>query len=339
MDKLKIGFIGSEHVHSPGILNSLLLNADKFEIVGFDDVRGKDEWRKKNLPVYENLRRIPFDDMLKDENIDAMIIETAERDNLAAAEKCAEAGKPFHMDKPAGTDPEKFEKILGEMKRKGLPVSLGYMYRSNSAVRYMLEAVRGGKIGEVHEVKCRMSVEHTDGERKHIANYPGGIMYFLVCHLIDLIYTVMGEPEEIIPAVVSHERNGIISPDDATLMMKYKNGTATARACSLEVGGWGLRECSVFGDKGTIEIKPMENPQIVREILKETERNVYSPQGWSDVPVRQFRDRYEIMLYDFAATVRGEKRQEYSYEHEAKLQRMLLYACGFDVDWKKKILL
>ena len=33
--------------------------------------------------------------------------------------------------------------------------------------------------------------------------------------------------------------------------------------------------------------------------------------------------------------LRGEMVNPYSYEYEAKLQRMVLAACGLNVDWKK----
>ena len=328
--KIRVGFVGSEHVHGPFILRTLLKLPDVYEIVGVCDVRET----PKGSPYepYEDLKKVPLDELLSDKSVDAMIIETAEWDSLDVALKCAEAGKPIHMDKPAGTDCDKFERVLSTLKCKNLPFSIGYMYRSNWAVRYMLDAVRRGKLGDIHEVNARMSIQHRPQDRALLNKYPGGMMYFLVCHLIDLVYTVMGEPEEIIPTIVTHTVDGLSSPDDATLVMRYQNGTSVVRACSLEVNGFSRRECSVCGSNGTIEIKPMEEPQIMRETYKDYARN-----HWHNVDVPQYRDRYEIMMAEFAQMVRGELKNPYTFEHEAKLQRMILAACGLNVDWKKEI--
>ena len=40
------------------------------------------------------------------------------------------------------------------------------------------------------------------------------------------------------------------------------------------------------------------------------------------------------MLAAFAAMVRGEKQNPWSYEYEWKLYRTVLAACGVDIDYK-----
>ena len=40
------------------------------------------------------------------------------------------------------------------------------------------------------------------------------------------------------------------------------------------------------------------------------------------------------MMLDFAAMVRGEKQNPYSYEYELGLQKLILACCGRDVDLK-----
>ena len=45
-------------------------------------------------------------------------------------------------------------------------------------------------------------------------------------------------------------------------------------------------------------------------------------------------NRYDAMMADFAAVVRWDKANDYSYEYELQLHRILLAACGFDVDYK-----
>ena len=43
------------------------------------------------------------------------------------------------------------------------------------------------------------------------------------------------------------------------------------------------------------------------------------------------------MMLEFAACIRGEKQNPYTYEYEAQLQRLVLAASGYDVDYKEPI--
>lgn len=45
------------------------------------------------------------------------------------------------------------------------------------------------------------------------------------------------------------------------------------------------------------------------------------------------------MMEDFAKYIRGEKENPYTLEYEARLHRILLAACGYEIDYKKEIIL
>lgn len=47
--------------------------------------------------------------------------------------------------------------------------------------------------------------------------------------------------------------------------------------------------------------------------------------------------RYDEMMFDFAAFVRGEKQNPFSYEYELQLHKMVLKACGQNIDYKEYI--
>ena len=47
--------------------------------------------------------------------------------------------------------------------------------------------------------------------------------------------------------------------------------------------------------------------------------------------------RYDGMLSDFAAIVRGEKENPFSYEYELELHRMIMYCCGLGTDRETRI--
>ena len=58
-----------------------------------------------------------------------------------------------------------------------------------------------------------MNCLHTVEKRNWLGNYPGGMLYFLGCHLIDLIYAIQGEPEEILPMSMPSGLDGVTADD------------------------------------------------------------------------------------------------------------------------------
>lgn len=100
----------------------------------------------------------------------------------------------------------------------------------------------------------------------------------------------------------------------------------------LEANGYHRRQLVVCGTKGTVEIKPMENPTKMSVAW-----SVPIPPGhlgqagapdvreWIDVP--NFGGRHDAQLIDFARMVRGEIENPFGYDHELAVERMLLRAC------------
>ena len=94
----------------------------------------------------------------------------------------------------------------------------------------MIEDADAGKYGDIYSVECHMSCYHKDEKRAWMANYKGGMMFFLGCHLIDLIYRIQGEPEEVIPLNTVTGINGIDRGEDyGFAVLKYKNGASQSR--------------------------------------------------------------------------------------------------------------
>jgi hypothetical protein len=68
----------------------------------------------------------------------------------------------------------------------------------------------------------------------------------------------------------------------------------------------------------------------------------YTDPSWHDRGVSydsEPKSRYDAMMIGFAKIVRGECENPWSYEYELRLYRILLAACGVDIDYKKEIVL
>ena len=156
-------------------------------------------------------------------------------------------------------------------------------------------------------------------------------MFFLGCHLIDLIYQIQGEPCEVIPYSCSTGIDGVSTKDLGMVVYKYPNGISFAKACDNEMGGYMRRQLVICGEKGTIEIRPLEHVQSTGLLITTSnecyEDNWYKP--WSSDTAQPY-DRYIDMMQNFAELVRG-KENPYTYDYELGLYKLILKSCGEEI--------
>ena len=335
MKKIRIGQIGTKHDHARDHMDCVRKFPDIFEVVGV--VEEDEEQRRlvENDPSYSDY---PFmtEEQLFDAGCDAIMVEGFELDLPYVAKRCVENGIAVHMDKPAGIDLPVFEDTLRIAKRKGLPVQLGYMYRQNPAFQDCLQLIREGRLGEIHSVNAIMNTGHSAEKRRWLECFDAGSMFFLGCHMIDFVYQIQGVPLSITPFLKSSGFDGNRSIDMATAIFEYEHGVSIVQSNSCEINGFGRRQLVVCGTKGTYELHPIERPIDTKytEIgFAETFADKHINRNIESVHVSC---RYDGMMLDFAAFVRGERENPYTYEYELQLQKLVLAACGYDVDYKTK---
>ena len=248
----------------------------------------------------------------------------------------AQHGLHVQMDKPGGHDLAEFESLIELVKEKNVVFQPGYMYRYNPAVQYALKLAKSGKLGQIYAVEAHMDCEHPKQKREWLGQYRGGMMFFLGCHLVDLIMQFKGEPDAVLPMNVSTGLDGVTAEDYGFAVFQYPDGLSFAKTCASEVNGFARRQLVICGSKGTIEIKPLENyvPGSSDLVVEMTEAFHSDEGGWKDrkqpVHFPPF-DRYDAMMADFAKVVRGEKAPNYSLDYELSLYRNVLKASGIPV--------
>ncbi|MBE7059137.1 MAG: Gfo/Idh/MocA family oxidoreductase [Ruminococcaceae bacterium] len=331
MNKIKIAQIGtSANSHGNFIWESMIKQKDIFDVVGYALPENEREKFPDRAKAFDGYNELTVDEILNNPEIEAVAVETEEIYLIKYALMVANAGKHLHMEKPGGVDLADFEKLVEILKSKNLTFSTGYMYRFNPKIQEALAKVKNGELGEIYSVEAHMDCKHPAEVRQWLQNFPGGMMFFLGCHLIDLIYQIQGEPEEIIPFNCSTGYDEVTANDYGMVVFKYKNGVSFAKTCANENGGFLRRQLVICGEKGTIEIKPLE---AFTEGGQYTVMNeVYSTE-WGkewDTSKSDVYDRYDDMMRNFAEMVRG-KENRYSYDYELGLYKLILKSCGKEV--------
>ena len=173
-----------------------------------------------------------------------------------------------------------------------------------------------------------MNCRHKDCLREWLSTFKGGMMFFLGCHLIDLILQIQGMPKNVIALNRSTGMNGINSEDYGMAVLEYNNGNSFAKTCDVEYGGFARRQLVITGTKKTVEIKPLER-YSGKDLF--TDVTAYDVEDWNDNGVTErseLYDRYLDMMTDFAEMVQGKKENPYSYDYELELYKLILRCCG-----------
>lgn len=327
MKKIKIGQIGIGHNHGEAKMLAVRKFPELFEVVGYAEEN--EEWvaKRGDLKGYQGLKRLSVDEIIKQS--DAVLVETDVWNLTEIAQKCIDAGKHIHMDKPASGTLDEYKKLLDDAKSKELVVQLGYMYRYNPAVLKCFKHIKNGDLGEIYSINAEMSTCHGIDYKKWLTNFKGGVMYILGSHLVDLIVYILGEPQKVTSFMKRTELDGVNFEDNNLAVLEYDKALARIFVSSVEVNGWGRRQLIVSGSKGTINILPLENVCHMTYADTEISTNPYEDMkkviDVEDIP----KDcRYDEMMQDFYAYIIGIKENPFTYEHDYLVQKVLSEIIG-----------
>ncbi len=326
---IKIGQIGTKHAHAAGKLDAILKYPQLFECVGVvepDDARWQDVQTKG---PYAGQPRLTEDQLFNTKDLAAVAVETEVTQLVPIAIRCLQAGVHIHLDKPAGTSLAACKAMHAEAGKRGLTIQMGYMLRYNPAFAFLYELLEKGWLGEITEVSGMMGKFMADGGRKALAQFEGGGMFELACHLIDQVVTVLGPPEKVSPFIRRTFPEKDSFADNQLAVFDYPKAIATVRCNHIDPMGGPRRQFSVTGTQGTFEIRPLEPGQ--GRLGLDRARGEYR-KGFQDISFPKPPGRYDAEFIDLAKVIRGEKELAWDAEHDIAVQEAVLRASGMPVD-------
>ncbi len=335
MGKIRIGQIGAMHDHAGELIQTFQKMTDVYELVGLAIPEGETMLgNAAGEHVYDGVPRMSVEEMLNRDDLDAIAIETSELNLTKYAMMAVKKGLPVHMDKPGGIELKDFEALIAEVQKQGTLFHTGYMYRYNPAVQKLKKEIEEGKLGGIYCVEAHMDCGHSPAKRQWLDQFPGGMMFFLGCHLVDMICYLQGFPKEVIPYNCSTGFDGVTADDYGFAVLKYDNGVSFAKTCANELGGFMRRQLVVCGEKGTVQLLPFEAPpdEGARTALVTGVRECFNRAGGWFYKGDQYQtepfDRYIPMMKAFASYVRKEAVNPFSPDYELEVYRTVLKACG-----------
>lgn len=331
---LRALFYGQTHEHAPGKLETLKRMGDVYEIAAIVD----DSPRKS--PMYRDQRWDPNGYRIVAEaeawnipDIDVVFVEVTNCDLMEIAAECARRRIPMHCDKPCGEDMAAYRRVVEMCRAKNVPMQIGYMYRTNPAVKFCWKAVREGWLGEVRFIEADMNHAYNhDNYAEYISAFNGGILYNLGCHLVDMIEPMVeGWPKKYTTVIRPAPGDPKWAKTCGVALLEFPNADVLIRTSSQMPGGILCRRLRIDGSNGTIDLCPIERFDGERLKLIMTLQNAaggYS-EGRHEVDFGIQTDRYAGQLEELAAVVRGERRNDpYQYDHDLKVHEIVLMMSG-----------
>lgn len=322
--------IGTGHAHANKL--EAYAESDDWEVVGIVEEDPALRAAAQKSPLYGKFPILSLEAGLKTPGLEVVGGETEVRDLLRYARMAVDAGFHVHLDKPAGASMAEYRELMKVADAKNLVVQMGFMYRFNPAVQLLHRMLDAGWLGDVFETHAVMSKVIPSKDRQVLDEFPGGTMFELGCHIIDLTISVLGKPDKVTP----YPRRSLETPDDSLMdnmlaVFEYPKATATVRTTGLEVEGFNRRHFTVCGTGGTFHIQPLDRPKAIVTLSEEHrfdgEDKVYR-KGINEIAFEPPYQRYVGDAADLAAIVRGEKPNPYPSDHDLAVQETVLAAAG-----------
>jgi len=276
LKKVNLGLIGLGYQGKIHLRDLLRLKEAK--VLGVADVSEKALKFAKKLGVKNVFA--DYEDLLKNEQLDAVIISLPNFLHLEGVVKAAEAGKHILLEKPLSRNVEEGEKILSSIRKNGVRLMMSYGFRFHPALRKIREKITDGFFGEVQIAEAtNVSGGPFASRSDRVGPVPvsswwfdkklagGGALLDLGSHMIDLLSWYFGEVDDV-ESYLGYMFNMELE-DTATCMLKFKNGpVATVKV------GWfskdfmqSVQVCGVAKNLW-VRISPLSPSEIVWKDVK-----------------------------------------------------------------------
>lgn len=261
-----------------------------------------------------------YQDMLKDGNIDAIIICTPNTQHEEQVLQAINANKQVFCEKPMTLTKKSAEKIIQASKNAGLVLGIGHERRFDPAMERLKSLIEDEKFGEKMHIEANWSHDilaalEPSNWRGSSQEAPAGGMTGTGVHMTDLFISMFGSVDGLF-AQSSSQVLDFETGDLSALMLKFKNG-ATGQLSVISKTPYYCR-ISAFGDKMWAEVRDLKHP-----MYKAENELTYCLIG--DDPVKELfpaTDTIKRNLEDWSKAIRG--KLEYRFTDDQKIENVAI---------------
>jgi inositol 2-dehydrogenase len=306
----RIGLLHAEH------LAARVAGAELVRVVDVDAERARATGDRLGVDWSDE-----YEDLLRDGDIDGVVIATPTPLHVEQAKRAAAARKHVFCEKPIALDLSSTLAALEAARAAGIAFQIGFQRRFDPDWAAAAARIRSGELGDVYLFRTTLR-DMRPPAMGYIAE-SGGVFVDVTIHDLDTARWLVGEIEEVTAfgAALSDPAFAELEDvDNAIVVLRFENG-ALGVIDESRVAGYGY-ECSteVLGSRATVRIGHHRRIE-----------NVWLTPGsaavdWVADFTERYADAYALELDEFAAAIR-EGRQPAVTGEDGLAAFVLAQAC------------
>ncbi len=247
-----------------------------------------------------------YHQMLRDKEVDAVLILTASGMHADMGIQAARAGKHVVVEKPIDINVEKARALIRACDENGVKCSCIFQHRFDADTLALKKAIDAGKLGRLDAGCCHTKWYRNQAYYDEVAWRGtkkldgGGALMNQGIHQLDLFQHLMGEVDEVFAYCATRAHKRIDVEDLCMATLRFKNGAlGLMEASTVATPGFYTR-IDVNGSEGTVIL---QNNTVQEWRLSSGE--AYAPQP-TDLPHRiQLEDISRAILENRDSSVSG----------------------------------
>ena len=325
--KIRLGIIGCSTIAKNSIIPAILKSVNcELEFVGS---RSKDkaenyahEFRCKKYGSYE--------DVLNDNNIDAVYISTPVGTHEEWVIKSAQSGKHILCEKSSTTSFDSAKKMVRLCKENNVRLMEGFMFRFHPSHQKVKKFINDGTIGEIFSFSSRYGFPPISKDNiRYDRSLGGGILNDAGCYPINASRMLFGsEPEGILCNLVIDKEKQVDTK--ATIFMNFSN-----ERCSQSVVGYDLfyqSSYSLWGSEGFLNLVRSYNVPPDMHVMLDISANNLQDRISIDMA-----DHFQLMISSFCDEVQRPKSSFYNFEDDLLNQAKVMEAARISNNEKRYV--
>lgn len=165
-----------------------------------------------------------YAEMLRDADVDVVIIATRHEHHFAQAEAALRAGKHVFIEKPMAVTEEECRRLYATVAETGKRLSVGFNRRFAPFYMEMKKSLSRRTGAAV--VNCRMNSPGLSGSFWAADPAHGGAVVGEGCHFVDLMYWLLGaEPVEVSAYSLPTDREEPIGQNNVVASFRFEDGS------------------------------------------------------------------------------------------------------------------
>lgn len=277
---IRLAILGFWHVHAKDYAAEAQSHPETKIVAAWDEDAARGESRAGELGAqfYSDLA-----ELLARSDVDAVVVTTRTSAHPEVILAAAEAGKHIFTEKVLALTPADSQRIVETVKRTGVKLSVSLPRLSHGYTLAIREVLASGEVGEVTQVRCRLSHDGAIGRRWLPGQFfdpdeaGGGALVDLGCHPLYLTRLFLGGMPESVSAEYGHVTGHAVD-DNAAVILRHRTG-ALGIAETGFVNPYSPFTIEVHGTTGSLLYGTPEPRLLMRSTTRGNDA------AWTELPI------------------------------------------------------